>query len=117
MTPDDFRRLALSLPEATENAHMAHPDFRVRGKIFATLGYPKEGWGMVKLSPEQQELIIEEEPGIFVPAKGAWGRSGCTTVDLESVDERTLHDAIIKAWLNTAPKKLAKQFEEREQDR
>ena len=53
---------------------MAHPDFRVRGKIFATLGYPDESWGMVKLAPEEQEVLVAAEPAVFVPVKGAWGR-------------------------------------------
>ena len=59
ITRDGFRRLALSLPEATESAHMGHPDFRVRGKIFATLGSPDDGWGMVKLTPEQQDAFVQ----------------------------------------------------------
>ena len=70
MTADEFRNLALSLPEAVESAHMGHPDFRVGGKIFATLGAPDEDWGMVKLTPEQQKQFIREEPEIFVPVKG-----------------------------------------------
>jgi YjbR protein len=72
LTANDFRRLALSLPEATESAHMDHPDFRVRGKIFATLGHPAEGWGMVKLTPEQQHYFAKDYPDAFVPVKGAW---------------------------------------------
>ena len=59
MTVEDFRRIALSLPEAVENSHMGHPDFRVRGKIFATLGYPDDSWGMVKLTPDQQESMVD----------------------------------------------------------
>jgi len=65
VTTTDFRRLALALPEATESAHMDHPDFRVRGKIFATLGYPEKGWGMVKLGPEAQHYFLEAEPGFL----------------------------------------------------
>ena len=75
MTADGFRRVALALPEAIENAHMSHPDFRAGGKIFATLGYPDAGYGMVKLTPEQQELFMRVAPGVFAPAKGAWGAS------------------------------------------
>ena len=67
MTADEFRSLALSLPEAAESAHMDHPDFRVRGKIFATLG-PKEEWGMVKLTPEQQATFLRTEPEVYHPA-------------------------------------------------
>ena len=78
MTASDFRRIALSFPEATESAHMDHPDFRVGGKIFATLDYPGKGWGMVKLPPKQQVFFIEAEPKVFAPAKGAWGLRGAT---------------------------------------
>ena len=76
VTSAAFRRLALSLPEASEAAHMGHPDFRVRNKIFATLGSPDGGWGTVKLTPEQQGVLVEAEPAAFKPAAGAWGRRG-----------------------------------------
>jgi hypothetical protein len=105
--PDDFRCIALILPEAVESAHMAHPDFRVRNKIFATLGYPDADWGMVKLTPEQQEMFMRVAPGVFVPAKGAWGRQGSTTVHLETVGTKLLRDAMTAAWRNTAPPALA----------
>jgi hypothetical protein len=72
----DFRKLALSLPEAVESAHMGHPDFRVRGKIFATLGYPDKGWGMVKLTMDDQELFTSLAPDAFSPVKGGWGGWG-----------------------------------------
>ena len=85
MTADQFRRLALSLPEATESAHMGHPDFRVKGKIFATLDYPEPGWGMVKLTPEQQAELVQAEPDVFEPCAGAWGARGCTNVRLRAV--------------------------------
>ena len=107
MTPDGFRRLALALPESVESAHMGHPDFRVGGKIFATLGYPDAAWGMVKLSVQQQELFMRVAPGVFVPSKGAWGRRGSTTVQLERVEATTLRDALAAAWRNVAPKRLA----------
>ena len=71
-TIPDFRRMALSLPEATEGAHMGHPDFRVRNKIFASLGVPDAAWGMVKLTPEQQDMLMAAEPAAFKPAAGAW---------------------------------------------
>ncbi len=70
--------MALSLPEAVESEHMEHPDFRVGGKIFATLGYPNDEWGMVKLTPDQQARWYEAEPEVFVPVKGTWGRRGAT---------------------------------------
>jgi len=87
VTANHFRRIALSLPEAEERAHMNHPDFRVGGKIFATLGYPDKSRGMVKLSPEQQHNFSKDYPGVFVPVKGAWGRRGATNVDLKAADK------------------------------
>lgn len=95
--------MALSLPDAVESHHMDHPDFRVRGKIFATLGYPDEEWGMVKLTPVQQSQAVEEEPEAFVPVKGAWGFKGGTNVNLRSVTKKALRAAIEMAWANMAP--------------
>ena len=106
MTANDFRRLALSFPETEERAHMNHPDFRVCGKIFATLGYPDKSRGMVKLSPEQQHYFSKDHPDAFVPVKGAWGRRGATSVHLKAADQETLRKAIEAAWRNTAPKRL-----------
>src|SRR5205823_1993383 len=102
MTSDDFRRLALELPEAAESAHMSHPDFRVRGKIFATLPYPDKG--MVKLTPEQQATFVRTEPAVFVPVKGGWGRRGATHVVLEKGEETSVRQALTVAWRNAAPK-------------
>jgi hypothetical protein len=112
VTANDFRRLALSLPQAEERAHMNHPDFRVGGKIFATLGCPDESGAMVKLSPEQQHYFSKDHPDVFVPVKGAWGRRGATTVHLKAADKETLRNAIRAAWRNTAPKRLVEQFPE-----
>ncbi len=103
MTLDGFRKLALALPEAGENAHMGHPDFRVRGRIFATLCAPDEEWGMVKLTPEQQTALVEAEPTVFVPVKGGWGRRGATNVRLRTATARTLAPALEIAWRNVAP--------------
>jgi hypothetical protein len=111
MTAAEFRNLALSLPEASERAHMGHPDFRVGGKIFATLG-PDEDWGMVKLTAQEQASFIATEAGVFHPASGAWGRRGCTIVRLEDADESTVRQALIAAWRNTAPKRLAHQYDD-----
>lgn len=111
MTAAAFRRLALGFPEAVEAEHMGHPDFRVRGKIFATLG-PDEDWGMVKLTADQQALFIRSEPNAFSPASGAWGRKGSTIVRLDAADELTVRQAMTAAWRNTAPKRLAEQFDE-----
>ena len=91
MTTDDFRRMALELPEATESSHMSHPDFRVGGKIFATLGYPDRNWAMVKLPPEQQELLSKAAPAVFVPVKGGWGRQGCSSGSLHQSSARNIH--------------------------
>ena len=84
MTAGDFRRMALSFPEAMESAHMDHPDFRVGGRIFATLGYPDTGVGMVKLFPDQQAEFVRAEPKVFAPVKGGWGRRGATHVRLKA---------------------------------
>jgi hypothetical protein len=111
MTAQEFRELALSLPEAIESAHMGHPDFRVNGKIFATLG-PDETWGMAKLTPEQQTMFVRTEPDVYQPIKGAWGRRGCTCVRLEPATEPSVRQALIAAWRNTAPKRLAEQLDE-----
>jgi len=112
VTANDFRRLALALPETAEHAHMNHPDFRVRGKIFATLGHPAKGWGMVKLTPEQQHYFSKDFPDVFVPVKGGWGLRGATSVHLKTVSKATLEKAISAAWRNSAPKRLAEQFRE-----
>jgi hypothetical protein len=110
VTANDFRRLALALPETEEKAHMDHPDFRVCGKIFATLGYPAKGWGMVKFTPEQQHYYSKDYPEVFVPVKGSWGRRGATSVHLMAVSKETLQKAIAAAWRNTAPKRLVERF-------
>ena len=101
MTPKDFRRIALGMHGAVEGQHMAHPDFRANGRIFATLAGDDQ-WAMVKLSPEQQEEFVRAEPETFVPAKGAWGRSGCTMVQLASADGDTVGEAMTLAWQATA---------------
>jgi hypothetical protein len=106
MTAAEFRRIALSLPEASESAHMDHPDFRVGGKIFATLGYPDENHGMVILPAEEQARVVRVDPAVFAPAKGAWGRSGSTLVRLDAVDEPTLQRLMEIAWRKRAPKRL-----------
>jgi hypothetical protein len=105
MTPDDFRAIALAFPEAIESAHMNHPDFRVGGKIFASLGYPDVVHGMVVLSPEDQATFVRTEPKVFRPANGAWGRQGATIVTLKSALEPTLRQALDAAWRNRAAKK------------
>jgi hypothetical protein len=113
MTREQFRRLALSFPQAIESEHMDHPDFRVAGKIFATLSYPDEKWGMVKLTPEQQEEFVRAEPVAFQPVTGAWGKRGATNVRLRAARRATLRRALAAAWCNVAPKELAVAFEAR----
>ena len=105
MTPAAFAKLALSLDGATEGAHGGHADFRAGGKVFASLGYPDKNWGMVKLMPEQQQILVSAEPRIFVPVKGTWGLRGATSVRLAEADARTMRSALAMAWQNvTAPK-------------
>jgi hypothetical protein len=106
LTAQDFRRLALALPETEERAHMDHPDFRVAGKVFATLGYSDRSCGMVKLTPEEQHYFSKEFPHAFEPIKGAWGRRGATRVHLKVVKRDVLSRAILSAWRNSAPKRL-----------
>jgi hypothetical protein len=103
MTPDGFRRLALSMPEAHEVGHMGHPDFRVKGRIFATLGYPDGSFAMLKLTPDQQEAFVSAEPAVFTPVKGGWGRRGATNVRLPPAKARSLRVALATAWRNVAP--------------
>jgi len=85
---------------------MRHPDFRVNGKIFATLGYLGREIGVVMLSPQEQEEFVRASPKAFVPVKGAWGRQGCTEVRLDVVDDATLRSALLTAWRRKAPKRL-----------
>jgi hypothetical protein len=107
VTPKDFRRIALSMPDAVEASHVGHPDFRVGKKIFATLGYPDAGFGMVKLTPEQQQALVAAEPKVFMPVPGGWGRSGSTNVRLAAAALATLKRALAMAWQNAAPKGMA----------
>jgi len=106
LTAVQFRKLALSHPETEERQHMEHPDFRVAGKIFATLGYPDKTRGMVKLSPEDQHNFCKDYPDMFVPVKGTWGRRGATSVNLKAAKKDVVSRAIDAAWRNNAPKRL-----------
>ena len=105
MTANEFRKLALGLPEAEEGQHMSHPDFRVGGKIFATL-MPGGACGMVKLTPEQQRVLIKAEPEVFAPVKGGWGVRGATQVLLKQGRKASVREALKLAWQGTAPRKL-----------
>jgi hypothetical protein len=107
MTPDQFRRMALSLPEAVESAHLGTPDFRVRGKIFATLGGGGEALrAVLKLSPEQQEMFMRIDAVAFASVMGGWGRKGWTWLHLRDAKTALTRDALAIAWRNTAPKRL-----------
>lgn len=106
MTADQFRRAALALPEAVESAHMGHPDFRVRKKIFSALGAMQEDFAVLKFSHEQQELFLRVDPTAFAPVAGGWGRKGWTQLRLRAAGPATVRDALVAAWRNVAPKKL-----------
>jgi hypothetical protein len=98
MTPSDFRRIALSLEGAEEGSHMGAADFRVGGRIFATLASVKEGYGNLMITPELQAEFIADRPDLFLPVHGGWGRSGATHIRLALADEDTLHGALHTAW-------------------
>jgi hypothetical protein len=108
MTINEFRKMALEIPTAVERSHMNHPDFRVAGKIFASLGVPDENWGMVKLTPQQQRESIAKAPEIFKPCSGAWGRQGATNVYLPSATASIVGAALDAAARNVANRKQRK---------
>ena len=98
MTVADFRRIALSLEGAEEGAHMGSADFRVGGRIFATLAAQKQGYGNLMLTPEVQAQFVAEAPDVFVPIAGGWGRNGATHVRLAKANEDLLEGALRTAW-------------------
>ena len=98
MKASDFRRIALSLEGVEEGSHMGAVDFRVGGRIFATLAHEKQGYGNLMLTPEQQAAFVEELPDVFLPVHGGWGRNGATHVRLAVVSEDVLADALRTAW-------------------
>ena len=106
MTVEEFRRIALRFPEAVEASHMGHPDFRVGGKIFATLGYPDDRFAVVMLSRQDQDLLVRDYPKAFAPVAGKWGASGSTTVVLRVANKRAVTIALEAAWRKRAPKRL-----------
>jgi hypothetical protein len=109
MTAAQFRRIALSFAGAEEHSHMKHPDFRVGGKIFATLGYPDIQHGMVKLPPEHQHEFTHNEPQAFTCVNGVWGRQGAPTVLLGAANEASVKRALEIAWRNASSKPAAKK--------
>src|ERR1700730_14231352 len=98
MDAEDFRRIALSLEGAEESAHMGAPDFRVGGRIFATLAAESQGYGNLMLTPDQQAAFVAEQPDVFVPVAGGWGRNGATHVRLSAANEELLTGALSTAW-------------------
>jgi hypothetical protein len=103
----DFRRIALSLEGAEEGSHMGSPDFRVGGRIFATLASRKQGYGNLMLSPEQQAEFVREMPDVFIPIAGGWGRMGATHVVLAKANEDLLTGALRTAWMLRLEKNAA----------
>src|SRR5207249_1642807 len=108
MTNDEFRTMALEIPAAVEGSHMNHPDFRVAGKIFASLGVPDKNWGMVKLTPEQQQAFIEKAPKVFKPCSGAWGWQGATNIYLPAANASMVRAALDAAANSVISKKKKK---------
>jgi hypothetical protein len=98
MDAEDFRRMALSLEGAVEGSHMGSPDFRVGGRIFATLASAKHGYGNLMLTPEQQAAFVTELPEVFVPIAGGWGRMGMTHIRLAAANQDVLEGALQAAW-------------------
>jgi hypothetical protein len=107
MTAEAFRRLALELEGAVEQSHMGHPDFRVNGRIFATL-HTSDTRGMVALTPEEQAEVMREHPGMFEPSAGAWGRQGCTNVRLDVARSAPVRAALLLAWERIGAKPAAR---------
>ena len=108
MTPEAFRKLALAQAGASEGAHGGHPDFRAGGKVFASLGFSDKATGMVKLMPEQQEMLVAAEPAIFTPINGVWGQRGYTSLHLPAADARTMKSALAMALKNVTEKRKKK---------
>jgi hypothetical protein len=98
MNAADFRRVALSFEGAEEGSHMGAPDFRVGGRIFATLASERQGYGNLKLTPEQQAEFVRELPEVFLPIPGGWGRMGMTHIRLAKASEDVLAGALRAAW-------------------
>jgi hypothetical protein len=98
MTPADFKRIALSLEGAEEGSHMGAVDFRVGGRIFATLASQSKGYGNLALTPEEQSVFCAELPDVFLPISGGWGRMGMTHIVLEQASEDVLRGALQAAW-------------------
>jgi hypothetical protein len=107
MTPAQFRKIALSFPGASESARHGHPDFRVAGKIFATMGCPDESTAVVLLTPEEQAAYIKLAPEAFAPVAGAWGLKGSTAIHLSAAKTRIVRASMKAAWRRRAPRALS----------
>jgi hypothetical protein len=110
---DRFRGIACGLPDAVESAHMGNPDFRVGGRIFATLSGQARGRGVLKLTPEQQAEFVAELPEVFEPVEGGWGRMGMTFLVLDRADEATMQGALTVAHRNVAAKQAAARTQQK----
>jgi hypothetical protein len=117
MSAGRFRRAALALPDAVEGAHQGKADFRVGKRIFATLGYPDDAWGTLKLTSEQQTMLVDAEPEMFRPVPGGWGKQGYTNVRLAKADAKTLKSALGMAHQNLAPKSARKKSAKKKSSR
>lgn len=106
---ETFRRLALELPGAEESSHMGSPDFRLNNQIFATLAAQDRGLGMVKLMPEQQAAFVAEQPKVYLPVPGGWGRGGATHIDLHAASDDQIAGALMTAYRNLEKKQAAKK--------
>jgi len=116
MTPDRFRRLALEQPASEERAHHDHPDFRVDGKIFATLGPVDSGdergrWAMLRLPADNQAALVDLDPEAYEPMPGAWGKQGCTRVWLARAKVKDLAPYFRNAWRHRATARTRKAYE------
>lgn len=110
MNGDDVRALARPLPDVIEGAHRGNPDFRVGGRVLATL-WIEEDRLVLRLTPKAQDAFCEAEPDLFQPLDGSWGRRGWTNLDLPDCEEETLREALLAAWRVTAPSDLVSLYE------
>lgn len=108
--PEDVRALASMLPETVEGAHQGHPDFRIGGRIYATL-WTDEERVVIKLTPEAQAALCEAEPDAVEPVPGPWGTRGWTSLDLCMAEEETLRGALLAAWRTVAPPRLVARYD------
>ena len=109
MTPQQFRKLALSFPGTVESEHMNHPDFRLGGKIFASLGAPSAQWAMVKLTPDQQQALCDANSEAFQPCSGGWGQQGYTNVRLSAAKTADVRSALTLAQEDVVASKSRKR--------